>query len=122
MLLDVHLERNGEEIRRGDVLTKKGGEIFIGCEFDPDIQGSLFLDVTDNGVELEVLFCFGGLQHLETHGALASVVESDLLSVDVTQEAYLEIIFLALDADWYLDAFALETDGDRRGVQTVLCD
>jgi hypothetical protein len=50
-------------------------DVFVGCEFDPDIYGGFFLDVADDWVELDVFLCLYRLQHFETHRVFAFVVE-----------------------------------------------
>ena len=74
----------------------------------------MFLNVSYDGIEFEVFFGLWGLDHFETDWALASIVETNFLSVDVTEKADLEIVELFFNSDGNLDAFACDCEGDRR--------
>lgn len=49
--------------------------VLIRCEFYPNVQRRLLLDVTYHRIELEVFFCLGRLGHLETHWAFTFIVK-----------------------------------------------
>jgi hypothetical protein len=55
----------------------------VGAELQPDVEGSLALDVTQSRVELQVLLEAAGEEELQLHGLGTSVMKDDFFTIEL---------------------------------------
>ena len=60
------------------------------------------------------------MNHLKTHWQVAGVAHNELFSIDVTEQAYFEIIDRLLNLNRDLDALAFKEHSYWRGVKEVI--
>ena len=104
MLLNRQLKRNFIHIVFSQIFVQINSKIFLCSELDPYIDSWLFLDVTNDWIELKIFFSFVWLNYLETHWNLTFVVKNQFLSVYVVQQTNLKVIQLFLNSNWNLSA------------------
>ena len=76
------------------------------------------LDVPKSWVELEVWLEVLWEEELDLHRVLGPVVQDDSLSIELLVDKDIQIVFLFLNVDGYIDA--LSTDGDWDWLRVVL--
>ncbi len=119
LFFDSHLEGNAVATLLPHELAQVYHDILISCKFHPNIKGRLLLNVPNDWVKLKVFFCLGRLGHFETHGALWFIVKSQFLSIYVSQQANLKVVWLVLHSHWHFHALSFNSDGDGRWVEHV---
>ena len=92
----------------------------IGFEFRPDFELSFSLDETECGIEFKVWFEILGEEKLNFHGVCASVVKNDLFSVELFVDQHIQIVFLFLYVDGYVNTCTTNCDGNGLCVVLIL--
>lgn len=92
----------------------------IWLQLGPNLERAIPLNEAKRGVELQVRLEVFWERQLDFHGVGASVVENDLLSVELLVDEDVQIVLFLLNIDGHIDASAVDSDWDGLRVVLVL--
>ena len=92
----------------------------IWLQLRPDFEGTIALDKAEGRIEFEVGLEVLGESQLDFHSVSASVVQDNLLSVELFIDKNVQVVLFFLNVDRHINAVTSNSDRNRLSVVLIL--
>lgn len=92
----------------------------VWLQLRPDLKRTIALNKSKSGIEVKVWFEIPWVNQLDLHGILSSIMQNDLLSVQLLVNQNLQIILFLVHINGHINTVTFNFNRDRFGVVLVL--